>query len=87
MRVFKQFWGNEFLKPFGGTVTLKNRVSSNSFIFDIGIPKVVSGYNQEKPQSQTADKPIAPRGKATQQSPDTRKTDYAKQPAFSSQSR
>ena len=31
-----------------------------------------SEYDQEIPQSQTADKPVAPRGRATQQSPDTR---------------
>ena len=28
--------------------------------------KIVSEYDQEIPQSQTADKPMAPRGKATQ---------------------
>ena len=39
------------------------------------------------PQSQTADKPIAPRGRATQPSRDTRKTNQAKQPALSSPSR
>ena len=33
-----------------------------------------SEYDQEIPQSQTADKPMAPRGGATQQSRDTRKT-------------
>ena len=31
-------------------------------------------YDQEIPQSQTADNPMALRGRATQQSPDTRKT-------------
>ena len=36
--------------------------------------KIVSEYNQEIPQSQTADKPMAPRGRATLQSNDTRKT-------------
>ena len=36
--------------------------------------KIVSEYDQEKPQSQTADKPLAPRGRATKQSRDTRKT-------------
>ena len=35
---------------------------------------LVSEYDQEIPQSQTAHKPIAPRGRATQQSPDIRKT-------------
>ena len=29
--------------------------------------KIVSEYGQEIPQSQTADKPMAPRGRATQQ--------------------
>ena len=43
-------------------------------------PKLVSEYDQEIPQSQTADKP---RGGFTQQSRDTRKTNYAKQPALS----
>ena len=36
--------------------------------------KIVSEYDQEIPQSQTADNPVAPRGRATQQSRDTRKT-------------
>ena len=36
--------------------------------------KNVSEYDQEIPQSQTADKPMAPRGRTTQQSQDTRKT-------------
>ena len=48
---------------------------------------IVSEYDQEIPQSQTADKPMVPRGRATQQSQDTRKTNQAKQPALSSQSR
>ena len=38
------------------------------------LTKIVSEYDQEIPQSQTADKPMAPRGRATQQSRDTRKT-------------
>ena len=36
--------------------------------------KIVSEYDQEIPQSQTADNPVAPRGKAPQPSRDTRKT-------------
>ena len=37
--------------------------------------KIVSEYDQEiVPQSQTADNPIAPQGRATQPSRDTRKT-------------
>ena len=34
-----------------------------------------SEYDQEIPQSQTADKPLALRGRATKQSQDIRKTD------------
>ena len=36
--------------------------------------KIVSEYDQEIPQSQTADNPVAPRGRAAQPSQDTRKT-------------
>ena len=46
------------------------------------ISKIVSEYDQEIPQSQTADKPMAPRGRATQPSRDTRKTNQAKQPVL-----
>ena len=49
--------------------------------------KKVSEYDQEIPQSQTADNPVAPRGRATQPSRDARKTNKAKQPALSSPSR
>ena len=34
--------------------------------------KIVSEYDQEIPQSQTADNPVAPRGRAAQPSQDTR---------------
>ena len=36
--------------------------------------KIVSEYDQEIPQSQTADNPVALRGRAAQPSQDTRKT-------------
>ena len=36
--------------------------------------KKVSEYDQEIPESQTADNPVAPRGRAAQPSRDTRKT-------------
>ena len=36
--------------------------------------KLVSEYDQEIPQSQTADNTMAPRGRIAQQSRDTRKT-------------
>ena len=36
--------------------------------------KIVSEYDQEIPQSQAADNPVAPRGRGAQPSRDTRKT-------------
>ena len=39
-----------------------------------GISEIVSEYDQEIPQSQTTDNPVAPRGRAAQPSQDTRKT-------------
>ena len=51
------------------------------------LSRIVSEYDQEIPQSQTADNPMASRGRATQPSQDTRKTNLAKQPALSSPSR
>ena len=36
--------------------------------------KIVNEYDQEIPQSQTADNPVAPWGRAAQPSRDTRKT-------------
>ena len=38
------------------------------------VAKIVSEYDQEIPQSQTADNPMAPRGRVAQPSRDTRKT-------------
>ena len=48
------------------------------------LQKIVSENDQEIPQSQTADNPVAPRGRAAQPPRDTRKTNSAKQPALSS---
>ena len=44
--------------------------------------EVVSEYDQKIPLPQTADNPVALGGKATQQSRDSRKTKYEKQPAL-----
>ena len=55
----------------------QNRVSKHTSPVPLKItklPKIVSEYDQEIPQSQTADNPVAPRGRAAQPSPDTRKT-------------
>ena len=42
--------------------------------FPLNYLKIVSEYDQEIPQSQTADNPVAARGRAAQPSRDTRKT-------------
>ena len=40
----------------------------------LNVSKIVSEYDQEIPQSQTADNPMAPQGRAAQPSRDTMKT-------------
>ena len=44
------------------------------YVRKLALHVIVSVYDQEIPQSQTADEPMAPRGRATQQPRDTRKT-------------
>ena len=46
----------------------------NTHFIDVLYSKIVSEYDKEIPQSQTADNPVAPRGRAAQPSRDTRKT-------------
>ena len=48
-------------------------VFSDKTIVSCFLIKVVSEYDQEIPQSQTADNPMALRGRASQPSRDTRK--------------
>ena len=48
-----------------------NKSSRGNNTFEL---KIESEYDQEIPQSQTADNPVAPRGRAAQPSQDTRKT-------------
>ena len=45
----------------------------SAIFFTLHVPKIVSEYYQEIPQSQTADNPVVPRGRAAQPSRDTRK--------------
>ena len=47
---------------------------SNCITSWAAILKIVSEYDQEIPQSQTADNPMVPQGRAAQPSRDTRKT-------------
>ena len=49
-------------------------VTSYGGLFTVGAIVVNSEYDQEIPQSKTADNPVAPRGRAAQSSRDTRKT-------------
>ena len=53
----------------GGGVKLFPGGGPNASFF-----RIVSKYDQEIPQSQTADNPVAPRGRAAQPSQDTKKT-------------
>ena len=46
----------------------------SAFRYELFHSEIVSEYDQEIPHSQTTDKPMAPRGIATQPSRDTRKT-------------
>ena len=46
----------------------------NSFPQEVRNSKIVNEYDQEIPQSQTADNPVAPRGRAAQPSQDIRQT-------------
>ena len=45
-----------------------------AYMFRQVLVKNLSEYDQEIPQSQTADNPVAPRGRTAQPSRDTRKT-------------
>ena len=45
-----------------------------ALLSNIWFAKIVSEYDQDIPQSQTADNPMAPRGRATQPSRDTKTT-------------
>ena len=51
-----------------------NVLKSSILLAETGVWKKVSEYDQEIPQSQTTDNPMAPRGRATQPSIDTGKT-------------
>ena len=59
-------WRYFFLRAVSG--------ESASFNARVFLLIIFSEYDQEIPQSQTADKPMAPRGRVKQQSRDTRKT-------------
>ena len=53
----------------GGCQTFSKGGGPNASFF-----RIVSEYDQQIPQSQTEDNPVAPRGRAAQPSQDTKKT-------------
>ena len=62
---------NERAKHYFVRQEVKYRWDSLSINIDLtNAPKIVSEYDQEIPQSQTADNPVAPRGRAAQPSRD-----------------
>ena len=66
-----------FLVSLPMAVYLNSLLVLRKYIFyvsDFNNRKIVSEYDQEIPQLQTADNPVAPRGRAAQPSRDTRKT-------------
>ena len=76
MRFWSKHEGLDETAPYRKPIRPGFSVESNSLSpREVGsVPKIVSGYDQEIPQSQTADNPMAPRGRATQPSQDSRKT-------------
>ena len=62
-----------YLHYQGITKSIKIYLTCHKITFTTNI-EIVSEYDQEIPQSQTADNPMAPRGRAPQPSRDTRKT-------------
>ena len=62
------------IKLRGCTYKSTHIVSAHSPRLPHLVPTKNSEYDQETPQSQTADNPVAPRGRAAQPSRDTRKT-------------
>ena len=73
--------------PLGCTLLFGFSIDANVNILSPCSKIKVMFDDQETLQSQTADEPVAPRDRATQQSRVTRETKHAKQPAFVSPSR
>ena len=76
IRYKNTLFGNYFLKC--NKVKTKKISFKSFFLYNLKLsqntPKKVSEYDQEIPQSQTADNPVAPQGRAAQPSRDIRKT-------------
>ena len=90
MRYFQTFIEVPKKSYFSTKTYVKTDVWKNIYNFTLkqfAYLKIINEYDQEIPQSQTADKAVASWGRATQQSRDTRKTNKAKQPALSRRSR
>ena len=67
---------NVFTDLFADDTTI-HQISNSQHFIEQNVQaalEIVSEYEQEIPQSQTADNPMAPRGRAAQPSRDTRKT-------------
>ena len=69
----KTIWEKQRSREWWADI-VKGTFSDDQWMENFRMTKIVSEYDQEIPQSQTADNPVAPRGRATQPSRDTRKT-------------
>ena len=71
----EKHWPLDYPKSADQRLFIELRGYAGSTLFSMDAhAKKVSEYDQEIPQSQTADNPTAPRGVSTQPSRDTRKT-------------
>ena len=70
----KEFCSQDISSTVHGEFLEKSYLFLDIVLCEFSYLKIVSEYDQEIPQSQTADNPVTPRGRAAQPSRDTRKT-------------
>ena len=75
---FKYFFEISYYYRYGNLL-LQKKTSGYDQDSYLLLKKIVSEYDKKIPQSQTADKPMAPQGRDTQESRETRKTNSVKQ--------
>ena len=74
LQELKKLW-NTYIARW---VAIQHPVSNFDMLQSTEYKKILSEYDQEIPHSQTADNPVAPRGRATQPSRDTKEDKLSK---------